>query len=90
MHASVYTRERKHIGLMWSRVTCLVLPLAAAQSLERRALGDSRSLRRLMVAIGNKQFKQINKQYTKQYLMAKQTVPTYATRCYERVSARIT
>jgi hypothetical protein len=34
----MYTRERKHIGSTWSRVTCLALPLAAAQSLERRAL----------------------------------------------------
>jgi hypothetical protein len=41
MQASVYTRERKHIGSIRSRLTCLVLPLAAAQSLERRALGDS-------------------------------------------------
>jgi hypothetical protein len=27
----VYTRERKHIGTKWSRVTCLALPLAAAK-----------------------------------------------------------
>jgi hypothetical protein len=46
--------EREHIELIWSRVTCLALPLAAAQSLERRAPGDSRSLRRLSVAIENK------------------------------------
>jgi hypothetical protein len=39
----------------------LALPLAAAQSLEHRALGDSQSLRRSMVAIRNKQCKQINK-----------------------------
>jgi hypothetical protein len=32
----VYTRERKHIGTKWSRVTWLVLPLATAQSLGRR------------------------------------------------------
>jgi hypothetical protein len=57
MHASVYTRERKHIGSIWSTVTCLALPLAAAQSLERRALEDSQSLRRLTIAIGNKQCK---------------------------------
>jgi hypothetical protein len=48
------TRERKHIGSMWSRVTCLALSLAAAQSLERRALEDSQSLRRLMIATKNK------------------------------------
>jgi hypothetical protein len=59
--AKVYTREKKHIGSIWSRVTCLALPLAATQSLERRALGDSRSLRRLTVVIRNKQCKQINK-----------------------------
>jgi hypothetical protein len=46
----VYTRERKHIGSIWSRVTCLAIPLAAAQSLECRALEDSQSLRRLTLA----------------------------------------
>jgi hypothetical protein len=40
--------------------------------------------------IGNKQYKKINKQYTKQYLMTNQTVPKDATRCYEHVSTRIT
>jgi hypothetical protein len=55
----VYTRERKHSGTKWSRVTCLTLPLTAAQSLERRALGDSQSLRRLTIAIKNKQYKKI-------------------------------
>jgi hypothetical protein len=39
--------------------------------------------------IGNKQYKKINKQYTKQYLMTNQTVPKDATHCYKRVSARI-
>jgi hypothetical protein len=61
MHASVYTRERKHIGSIWSMVTCLALPLAATQSLERRALKDSQSLRHLTIAIRNKQWKQTNK-----------------------------
>jgi hypothetical protein len=63
MQANVYTRERKreYIGSMWSRVTCLSLLLVAAQSLERRAPGDSQSLRRLTVAIENKQHKQTNK-----------------------------
>jgi hypothetical protein len=28
----VYTRERKHIVIKWSMITCLALPLAAAQS----------------------------------------------------------
>jgi hypothetical protein len=41
--------------------TCLALPLAAAQSLEGRALGDSQNLQRLTIAIENKQYKQINK-----------------------------
>jgi hypothetical protein len=50
----VYTGERKHNGIKWSRVTCLALPLVAAQSLESRALEDSQSLRRLMIATGNK------------------------------------
>jgi hypothetical protein len=90
MQTSVYTRERKHIGSTWSRVTCLALPLATTQCPERRAPGDSRSLWRLMVAIGKKQHKKISKQYNKQCLMTKQTVPKYATRHYERVSTRIT
>jgi hypothetical protein len=46
--------KREHIGSIWSRVTCLALPLAATHSLERRAPGDSRSLRHLTVAIENK------------------------------------
>jgi hypothetical protein len=56
----ILEKEREHIGSIWSRVTCLPLPLAAAQSLARRAPGDPRSHRRLTVAIGNKQHKQIN------------------------------
>jgi hypothetical protein len=43
-------REREHIGLIWSRVTCLALLLAAAQSLEHQALEDSQSLRHLTIA----------------------------------------
>jgi hypothetical protein len=64
--------------------------LAAAQALEHRAPGDSRSLRLLTVAIGNKQQKQINKQYIKQFLITKQIVLKDATHRYERLSARIT
>jgi hypothetical protein len=56
-------REREHIESIWSRAICLALPLGAAQS-QRRAPGDSQSLRHLTVAIENKQYKQINKQYT--------------------------
>jgi hypothetical protein len=41
MQANVYTRERKHIGTKLSRVTYLVLPLAAAQSLGSQGLEDS-------------------------------------------------
>jgi hypothetical protein len=85
----ILEREREHIGSIWSRVTCLDSPLAA-QSLARQALGDSRSLQLLAVVIENKQHKQINKQYIKQYLMTKQTAPKDSTRCYERVSKRIT
>jgi hypothetical protein len=66
--------EREHIGSIWSRVTYLALLLAAAQSLERRAPGNSQSLRYLTVVIRNKQHKQINKQYTKQCLITKETV----------------
>jgi hypothetical protein len=90
MQASVYTRERKHIGSIWSRVTCFTLLLADAQNHESRAPEDSRSLWCLTVAIKNKQHKQINKQYTKYCLMTKQTVPKDATYHYERVSVRIT
>jgi hypothetical protein len=82
-------REIEHIGSIWSRVTYLDSPLAA-QSLALQALGDSRSLRLLTVVIGNKQYKKINKQYTKQHLMTTQTVPKDVTRCYEHVSERIT
>jgi hypothetical protein len=84
----ILEREREHIGSICSRVTCLDSSLAA-QSLARQALGDSRSLWLLTVVIGNKQYKKINKQYTKQYLMTNQIVPKDATHCYERVSTRI-
>jgi hypothetical protein len=90
MQANVYTRERKHIGTKWSRVTCLAHPLAAAQSLESQVLEDFQSRWRITIAIGNKQLQQINKQYIKQYLNSNQTVPKDSTHCYERVSARIT
>jgi hypothetical protein len=56
----VYTRERKHIGTKWSRVTCLALPLVAAQSLGSQVLEDSQSRWHLTIAIGNKQL-QIDK-----------------------------
>jgi hypothetical protein len=56
----VYTRERKHIGTKWSRVTYLALPLAVAQSLGSQALEHSQSRRRLMIATENKQL-QTNK-----------------------------
>jgi hypothetical protein len=40
--------------------------------------------------VKKKEEKKRKKQYTKQYLMTNQTVPKDATRCYERVSERIT
>jgi predicted component of type VI protein secretion system len=43
----VYTRDRKHIGTKWSRVTCLVSLLAAAQSLLLEGLEDFRGSQRL-------------------------------------------
>jgi hypothetical protein len=49
----VYTRERKHIGTKWSRVTCLALPLAAAQSLGSQVLEDSQSHWRQTIEIEN-------------------------------------
>jgi hypothetical protein len=70
----ILEREREHIGSIWSRVTCLAVKLAAAQTLECRDLGDSQSIWCLTIATINKQCKQINKQYTKQYLMTKQIV----------------
>jgi hypothetical protein len=39
----------------WSRVTCLALPLAAAQSLGSQVLEDSQSHWRQTIATGNKQ-----------------------------------
>jgi hypothetical protein len=60
----VYTRERKHIGTKWSRVTCLALLLAAAQSLGSQVLEDSQSRWHPTIATEKKQLK-INKQYTK-------------------------
>jgi hypothetical protein len=60
----VYTRERKHIGTKWSRVTCLALLLAATQSLGSQVLEDSQSRWHPTIATENKQL-QINKQYTK-------------------------
>jgi hypothetical protein len=84
----VYTRERKHIGTKWPRVTCLPIPLAA-QNPARQTLGGSQSPQRLTIAIGNRQYKQINKKYTKQYLMPKQIVPKGSTHRYKHVSARI-
>jgi hypothetical protein len=56
----VYTRERKHIGTKWSRITYLALLLAAAQSLGSQVLEDSQSHWRLTIAIGNRQL-QTNK-----------------------------
>jgi hypothetical protein len=56
----VYTRERKHIVTKWSRVTCLALPLAAAQSLGSQALEDSQSRQRLTIATRDKKL-QTNK-----------------------------
>jgi hypothetical protein len=86
----ILEREREHIGSIWFRVTCLTLLLAAAQSLERQAPGDSQSLRCLTVATGNKRYEQINKQHIKQCLITKQTVPKDATHRYKHMSARIT
>jgi hypothetical protein len=74
MPMCILEKEREHIGSIWSRVTCLALPLATAQSLARWAPGDSRCLRHLTVAIRNKQHKQINKKYTKQCIITKQIV----------------
>jgi hypothetical protein len=86
----ILDKEREHLGSIWSRVTYLALPLAAAQGLAHRAPGDSQSLRCLAVAIGIKQHKQINKQDIKQCLITKQIVPKNVTHRYKRVRTRIT
>jgi hypothetical protein len=41
------TRGRKHIGLIWSRNTCLDFPFAATQSLLLEGLEDFQSSQRL-------------------------------------------
>jgi hypothetical protein len=51
----VNTRERKHIEIKWSRVTCLALPLATAQCLGSQILEDSQSHWCLPIVIGNRQ-----------------------------------
>jgi hypothetical protein len=56
----VYTRERNYIEIKYSRVTCLALPLAAAQSLESQVLKDSQNRWRLTMMTENKQL-QTNK-----------------------------
>jgi hypothetical protein len=43
----------KHIGTKWSRVTCLALPLAAAQRLGSQVLEDSQSRWRLSIVTKN-------------------------------------
>jgi hypothetical protein len=47
MPTCLLEKEREHIGSIWSRVTCLDLPLVAAQSLLLEGLEDFRGLRRL-------------------------------------------
>jgi hypothetical protein len=69
MQANVYTRERKHIGTKWLKVTCLAFLLAADQSLGSQVLEDYESRWRLTIAIRNKKLQQINKQYNKQYII---------------------
>jgi hypothetical protein len=55
MPMCILEKEREHIGLMWSSVTYLALPLAAAQNLESRALEDSQRHRHLIIVTENKQ-----------------------------------
>jgi hypothetical protein len=37
---SILEREREHIGSIWSRITCLAIPLATAQNLGSQVLED--------------------------------------------------
>jgi hypothetical protein len=91
MPMCILERERKHIGLIWSRITCLDLSFAVAQSLLLEGLEDLRGSQRLNNDDDRKQATQrINKIVYKQYLNTKQTVPIYYTHRYERVSERIT
>jgi hypothetical protein len=92
MQASVYTRDRKRkcIGSIWSRVTCLALPLAAAQSLGSQVFEDSQSNWRLTIATGNKQLQKNKYTVQERCLDSNQIVPKDATRRYECMSARIT
>jgi hypothetical protein len=71
-------REREHIGSIWSRVTCLDSPLAAAQTLLLEGLEDYQSSQRL----NNNDQKQVIQRINK-------TVPKYSTHHYEHVSPRI-
>jgi hypothetical protein len=66
----MYTRERKHIGIKWSRVTCLDSPLAAAQSLLLQDLEGYQSSQRLI----NNDRKQVTQRINK---IVCQTVPNY-------------
>jgi hypothetical protein len=58
MQANVYTRERKHIGSIWSRNTCLDSPLAAAHSLLFEGLEDYQILQRLNNSNKKEQYKE--------------------------------
>jgi hypothetical protein len=37
----ILEKEREHLGSIWSRVTCLALPLATAQGLAHQTPRDS-------------------------------------------------
>ncbi len=55
------TREGKHIGSIWSRVTCLALSLAAAQSLLLEGLDDFWNSQRLNNNDRKQEIQRINK-----------------------------
>jgi hypothetical protein len=64
-------------------------PLAVAQSLLLIVLNLLEQRNVETTTTRNNLYKQINKHYTKQYLMTKQIVLKDSTRCYKRVSTGI-
>jgi hypothetical protein len=67
----ILEREREHMGLIWSRVTCLDLLLATAQSLLLEGLEDFCGSQRLN---NNDDWKQAIQRINK---IVCQTVPKY-------------
>jgi hypothetical protein len=84
----MWTRERKHIGSIWSRalalLSCLLLKV-----LEVKFFKILKVIGAYWRQSETSKYKQINKQYTKHHLLTKQIVSTDATHRYEHVGTRI-